>query len=305
MKRYLLKRLGQALLAVLGAATIVFFIIRLSGDPARLMLPPEASEEQVSALRESLGFNQPLWMQYLDYLRNLLTGDLGHSLYYKESALKLVLERMPATIDLAVFAILIAVTFGLLAGILSAYKKNSWIDYIVNAWIFLTQSLPVFWIGIVLIMVFAVRLHLLPTSGNRGLESIVLPAVTLAAYPIAPIARTMRASLLEVMDKGYMVTSRAQGFSKRRRVFKRGLKNAFLPVITVISLEFGVMIAGAVVTETIFSWPGVGQLIIQGVGNRDFPLVQASILVVSTIYIAITLITDLIYHRLDPRIKLQ
>ena len=305
MKHYVLKRLGQSVLAVLGAATLVFFIICLSGDPARLMLPPEASEEQVTALRESLGFNQPLWMQYIDYLKNLFTGDLGNSLYYKESALKLVLERMPATIDLAMFAIIIAVTVGLLAGIVSAYKKNSWIDYVVNGWIFLTQSLPVFWIGIVLIMIFAVNLHWLPTSGNRGLESIILPALTLAAYPIAPIARTMRASLIEVMDKGYMITSQAQGFSKPSRILKRGLKNAFLPVITVISLEFGVMIAGAVVTETIFSWPGVGQLIIQGVSNRDFPLVQASILVISIIYIAITLVTDLIYHRLDPRIKVH
>ncbi|MEJ8305186.1 ABC transporter permease [Saccharibacillus sacchari] len=305
MKRYVLKRLGQALLAVIGAATIVFFIIRLSGDPARLMLPPEAGEDQIAALRQSLGFDRPLGMQYLEYLKNLLTGDLGRSLYYKESALKLVLDRMPATVDLAVFAILIAVTVGLLVGILSAYYKNSFIDYVLNGWIFLTQSLPVFWIGIVLILIFAVNLHWLPTSGNRGLESIVLPAITLAAYPIAPIARTMRASLIEVMEQGYMVTSQAQGFSKRRRIFKRGLKNALLPVVTVISLEFGVMIAGAVVTETIFSWPGVGQLIIQAVSNRDFPLVQASILVVSAIYIMLTLATDLIYHVIDPRIKVR
>nr|WP_305120910.1 ABC transporter permease [Saccharibacillus sp. JS10] len=212
---------------------------------------------------------------------------------------------MPATIDLAVFAIIIAVAVGLLVGILSAYYKNSIIDYLLNGWIFLTQSLPVFWIGIVLILIFAVNLHWLPTSGNRGLESIILPALTLAAYPIAPIARTMRASLIEVMEQGYMVTSQAQGFSKRRRIFKRGLKNALLPVVTVISLEFGVMIAGAVVTETIFSWPGVGQLIIQAVSNRDFPLVQASILVVSILYITLTLVTDLIYHRIDPRIKVR
>ncbi|MFK4304791.1 MULTISPECIES: ABC transporter permease [unclassified Paenibacillus] len=305
MKRYVFRRFLQSLLAVLGAATIVFFIIRLSGDPARLMLPPEAGEEQVAALRESLGFNQPLWMQYVDYIKNLVTGDLGNSLYYKDSALKLVLERMPATVDLAVSAIVIAIVVGLAAGIISAYKKNSFIDYVISIWIFLTQSLPVFWIGIVLIMIFAVNLHLLPTSGNRGLASLILPAVTLAAYPIAPIARTMRASLIEVMNQSYMTTSQAQGFSKRQRILRRGLKNAFLPVVTVISLEFGVMIAGAVVTETIFSWPGVGQLIIQGVSNRDFPLVQASILVVSIIYILINFITDLIYLWIDPRIKVQ
>lgn len=305
MKRYVFRRFLQSLLAVLGAATIVFFIIRLSGDPARLMLPPEAGEEQVAALRESLGFNQPLWMQYVDYIKNLVTGDLGNSLYYKDSALKLVLERMPATVDLTVSAIVIAIVVGLAAGIISAYKKNSFIDYVISIWIFLTQSLPVFWIGIVLIMIFAVNLHLLPTSGNRGLASLILPAVTLAAYPIAPIARTMRASLIEVMNQSYMTTSQAQGFSKRQRILRRGLKNAFLPVVTVISLEFGVMIAGAVVTETIFSLPGVGQLIIQGVSNRDFPLVQASILVVSIIYILINFITDLIYLWIDPRIKVQ
>ncbi|ASA21204.1 ABC transporter permease [Paenibacillus donghaensis] len=305
MKRYVLKRFLQSLLAVLGAATIVFFIIRLSGDPARLMLPPEASEDQVAALRESLGFNQPVWIQYIDYLKNLVTGDLGNSLYYKDSALSLVLGRMPATIDLAVSAILIAVVLGLGAGILSAYKKNSFVDHALSGGVFLIQSLPVFWVGIVLILIFAVNLHLLPTSGNRGLTSLMLPALTLAAYPIAPIARTMRASLIEVIDQSYMTTSKAQGFSKRRRVLQRGLKNAFLPVITVISLEFGVMIAGAVVTETIFSWPGVGQLIIQGVSNRDFPLVQASILIISIIYIFINFITDLIYLLIDPRIKVQ
>lgn len=305
MKRYVFKRFLQSLVAVLGAATAVFFIIRISGDPARLMLPPEASEDQVNALRESLGFNQPLIMQYFDYLKSLLTGDLGNSLYYKESALKLVLERMPATIDLALAAITIAIVLGLAAGIISAYKKNTFIDYIVSVWIFITQSLPVFWVGIVLIMIFAVHLQLLPTSGNRGLESMILPAITLAAYPIAPIARTMRAALIDVLDQSYMTTNKAQGFSKRQRVFRRGLKNAFLPVITVISLEFGVMIAGAVVTETIFSWPGVGQLIIQGVSNRDFPLVQASVLVVSVLYISINFITDMIYLLIDPRIKVQ
>lgn len=305
MKQYIVKRIFQSLLAIIGVATVVFFIIRLSGDPARLMLPPEASEEQVTALRESLGFNQPLWNQYVDYMKDLATGNLGKSLYYKDSAFSLVMERLPATIDLAVFAIIIAVVVGLLAGIISAYKKNTWLDYGISTWIFLTQSLPVFWVGIVLIMIFAVQLHWLPTSGNRGLVSIILPAVTLAAYPIAPIARTMRASLIDVLNQSYMVTNQAQGFSKGKMVFKRGLKNALLPVVTVISLEFGVMIAGAVVTETIFSWPGVGQLIIQGVNNRDFPLVQASILVVSVLYIFINFITDMVYLWIDPRIKVQ
>lgn len=304
LRSYLLKRLGQSLIAVLGVATIVFFIIRISGDPTRLMLPPEATEVQVEALRESLGFNQPILVQYKEYLLSLFQGDFGQSLYFKEPALQMVLHRLPATIDLAVTAIVIAVILGLTAGIISAYRKNSWLDFFISSGVFALQSLPVFWVGIVLILIFAVRLNWVPTSGNQGLVSLVLPAITLAAYPIAPIARTMRASLIEVMDQDYMLTSKAQGFSKRQRILRRGLKNAFLPVITVISLEFGVMIAGAVVTETIFSWPGVGSLIVQAVSNRDFPLVQASVLVISLIYILLTFVTDIVYRMIDPRIKL-
>lgn len=305
MKQYIVKRFLQSLLAILGAATVVFFIIRLSGDPARLMLPPEASEAQVTALRESLGFNRPLIVQYLDYLKDMATGHFGNSLYFKESAFQLVLERMPATLDLAVSAILIAVLVGVAAGIFSAYRKNTFVDHLINIWIFITQSLPVFWVGIVFIMIFANQLHWFPTSGNNGLISLVLPALTLAAYPIAPIARTMRSSLIDVLEQSYMVTNIAQGFSRRSMIMKRGLKNALLPVVTVISLEFGVMIAGAVVTETIFSWPGVGQLIMQAVSNRDFPLVQASILIISILYIMISFITDMIYLWIDPRIKVQ
>ncbi|MNW34777.1 Glutathione transport system permease protein GsiC [compost metagenome] len=305
MRPYIIRRVWQSLLAVLGAATVIFFIIRLSGDPARLMLPPEAGEEQVAALRSSLGYDRPLLVQYVDYLKDLITGNLGNSLYFKESALQLVLNRLPQTIGLAVAAIVIAVVVGMLVGIVSAYKKNSIVDYLLSTWIFVTQSLPVFWVGIVLILIFSVQLHWFPTSGNRGWASLVLPAITLAAYPIAPIARTMRSALIDVLEQSYMITSKAQGFSRRQMVFKRGLKNALLPVITVISLEFGVMIAGAVVTETIFSWPGVGQLIVQGVSNRDFPLVQASILVISVLYIAINFLTDLIYLWIDPRIKVQ
>lgn len=305
MRPYIIRRVWQSLLAVLGAATVIFFIIRLSGDPARLMLPPEAGEEQVAALRSSLGYDRPLLVQYVDYLKDLITGNLGNSLYFKESALQLVLDRLPQTIGLAVAAIVIAVVVGMLVGIVSAYKKNSIVDYLLSTWIFVTQSLPVFWVGIVLILIFSVQLHWFPTSGNRGWASLVLPAITLAAYPIAPIARTMRSALIDVLEQSYMITSKAQGFSRRQMVFKRGLKNALLPVITVISLEFGVMIAGAVVTETIFSWPGVGQLIVQGVSNRDFPLVQASILVISVLYIAINFLTDLIYLWIDPRIKVQ
>ncbi|WP_407667825.1 ABC transporter permease [Paenibacillus massiliensis] len=305
LRPYIIRRVWQSLLAVLGAATVIFFIIRLSGDPARLMLPPEAGEEQVAALRSSLGYDRPLLMQYVDYLKDLITGNLGNSLYFKESALQLVLDRLPQTIGLAVAAIVIAVVVGMLVGIVSAYKKNSFVDYLLSTWIFVTQSLPVFWVGIVLILIFSVQLHWFPTSGNRGWASLVLPAITLAAYPIAPIARTMRSALIDVLEQSYMITSKAQGFSRRQMVFRRGLKNALLPVITVISLEFGVMIAGAVVTETIFSWPGVGQLIVQGVSNRDFPLVQASILVISVLYIAINFLTDLIYLWIDPRIKVQ
>lgn len=305
MTKYSIKKLLQSLLAVFGAITIVFFILRLSGDPARLMLPPEASEEQVIAMRASLGFSKPLWQQYVDYLTSVLTGDFGNSLYYKSSALELVLDRLPATLLLALTAILLSIIPGIAAGIISAYKKNTIIDYLINGFVLFGQSMPVFWVALILIMIFAVNLHWLPTSGFDGPLSLILPASALALYSVAPIARTTRASLVKVLDENYIMTAESQGYLTHQILLGHALKNSLLPVITVIGLEFGSMVGGAVVSETVFSWPGVGRLIMQAISNRDFPLVQACVLVLSIIFILINLVIDILYFYIDPRIKYE
>ncbi|OGO81411.1 MAG: ABC transporter permease [Clostridiales bacterium GWC2_40_7] len=303
MKRYVIKRVVSSIIAILGAATVVFFLIRISGDPIRLMLSMEATNEQVEALRETMGYNAPLYIQYGRFIINLFKGDFGNSLHYGQPALGLIIERIPATLQLAIAAILLASVLGILAGIVCAVRRNGFFDMIVSFFVLLGQSVPVFWLSILLIIVFAVTLTIFPTSGNYGLLSLVLPAIALSAYPAATITRLMRSSLLDVMNEDYIRTARAKGVAKWGVVFLHALKNAFIPVLTVIGLEFGVMLGGAVVTETIFAWPGVGRLMIQAVYNRDFPLVQACVLAISFIFVFVNLIVDLSYTLFDPRIK--
>lgn len=306
MTRYLGRRLLWSLLSILGAVAVVFLAIRLTGDPVRLMLPPEAGEAEAAALRETLGFNRPLWEQFVTYLGDLFSGNLGDSLFYGEPALGLVLQRLPATLGLALAAIVISTVVGLAAGIVMAAKRNTLIDAALSAVVQFCQSMPVFWIGILLILLFSVHLQWLPTSGfGSGWRSFILPALALSFYSAAPIARTTRASLIRVLDENFVLVSRAQGFTTGEILLRKVLKNALLPVVTVIGLEFGSMLGGAVVTETLFAWPGVGRLIMQGIANRDFPLVQAGILVVSVLYILTNFVIDLVYLRLNPRIRLE
>ena len=303
MGKYIIKRAIGAVISILGAATIVFFLIRISGDPVRLMLPPEASEEQVVQLRESLGYDDPLLVQYGRYLLDLCKGDFGTSLHYKQPALGLILERIPATLELAVLAIGVASVLGILAGIVAAVRRNGIFDMVSNVLVMLGQSIPVFWLSILLILIFSVTLKIFPTSGRSGIMSMILPSIALAAYPAATITRLMRSSLLDVMSQDYIRTARAKGVAKWGVVFRHALKNAFVPVLTVIGMEFGTMLGGAVVTETIFAWPGIGRLMIQAVYNRDFPLVQACVLVISFIFVVVNLVVDLSYTLFDPRIK--
>lgn len=303
MKRYIIKRVASSIIAILGAATVVFFLIRISGDPVRLMLPMEATEEQVQALKVTLGYNDPLYIQYGRFIINLFKGDFGNSLHYGQPALQLIIERIPATLQLSILAMLLASVLGILAGIVCAVRRNGFFDMITSFFVLFGQSVPVFWLGILLILVFAVNFGILPTSGNYSIISYVLPAITLAAYPAATITRLMRSSLLDVMNEDYIRTAKAKGVAKWGVIFSHALKNAFIPVLTVIGLEFGIMLGGAVVTETIFAWPGVGRLMIQAVYNRDFPLVQACVLVISFIFVFVNLVVDLSYSLFDPRIK--
>ncbi len=303
VSRYLIKRIIGSIIAIFGAVTIVFFLIRISGDPVRLMLPMEATEAQVEALRQSLGFNDPVLVQYGHFLVNILHGDFGTSLHYGQPALGLILERLPATIQLSVVAILLASVIGILAGIICAVRRNGIFDMLANFLVLIGQSIPVFWLSILLILVLSVMHPIFPTSGRGGMMSLVLPSIALAAYPAATVTRLMRSSLMEVMGEDYIRTARAKGVAKWGVVFKHALRNAFIPVLTVIGLEFGVMLGGAVVTETIFAWPGVGRLMIQAVYNRDFPLVQACVLVISMIFVFVNLMVDISYSLFDPRIK--
>ncbi|MDR3354296.1 MAG: ABC transporter permease [Synergistaceae bacterium] len=304
-RRVLIRNGFQAILTALSAVALTFFIIRLSGDPVRLMLPPEASEARVSEMREFLGFDRPMSVQFIDYLKGVMRGDLGKSLYFKQPALELFIDRLPATILLAAIAIVLAVVIGVSLGAMAACRKNGPVDYAVNAIVLAGQSMPVFWIGIMLIFAFSLRWHVFPSSGNERWLSIVLPAISLAAYPVAPIARTVRSSLLNALSENYIISARAQGFSETQIIFRHALKNAMLPVVTVIGLEFGSLLGGAVVTETVFSWPGVGRLVMTGVLNRDFPLVQTSVLMISLVYILVNFVTDLLYLYIDPRIRID
>jgi peptide/nickel transport system permease protein len=303
MARYLFKRLLQSIVTLWCVLTVIFLLVRLAGDPAQLMLPVDATRHDVVALNASLGLNHSLGVQYWDYLQSVVQGNFGESLYYKQSVLSLIAERLPATLTLAVVAIVIAIIVGSLMGIVSAIKKDTWIDRLSTSLVFLLQSFPAFFIGILLILIFAVKLHLVPTSGNATPVAILLPAFTLAAYPIAPIARTMRTSLIENMGEKFVLANQAMGFNDVDIVFNRVLKNAMLPVVTVIGLELGTMIGGAVVTETVFSWPGLGQLIIQAVQKRDFPLIQAGVIIISAFYIIINFGVDVLYLYFDPRVK--
>lgn len=303
MGRYLIKRVLTSFIAILGAATLVFCMIRVSGDPVRSMLPAEASAEQVTALRHSLGYDKPLAVQYGDMLLGILRGDLGVSTHYQQDALSLVLERLPATLSLAAMAILLSSIIGITVGTVAAARRNGFFDVISNLFVMAGQAMPVFWLSILLIQYLAVQLHWFPTSGMSGWNSYVLPTLALACYPAASITRLMRSSILDVLAQDYIRTAWAKGFAIWRVVVFQAVKNALVPVITVIGMEFGSLLGGAVVTETIFAWPGVGRLMIQAVNNRDFPLVQASVLVISILFVLVNFLVDVSYTLLDPRVK--
>jgi ABC-type dipeptide/oligopeptide/nickel transport system permease component len=288
----------------LGVTVIVFMLVQMAGDPVLIALSGTAATEQdLQELRDELGYNDPLLVQYYRYIGQAVRGDLGKSLRFKQPALDLVMERMPATVQLAVAALLFALVIALPVGVLSAVKRHTWIDHGGMLLALLGQSIPLFWLGIMLVLVFAVELRWFPPGGAGSWKHLVLPAITLGAYPMARIARLTRSSLLEVINQEYINTARAKGLREFRVITRHAMRNAALPVVTVVGLMFGTLMGGAVVTETIFAWPGVGLLTIQAIQNRDFPLVQAAVLVVAVAFIFVNLSVDLLYAYLDPRIR--
>ncbi|MGH7277716.1 MAG: nickel ABC transporter permease [Candidatus Rokuibacteriota bacterium] len=305
MKTYLLRRLWQSLVVLLGVSFVVFFILHLTGDPAAVLLPPEASAEDLERFREAMGFNDPFFVQYGRFLGGALQGDFGMSIRHDESAFTLVLERMPATFELAGAALLLALCLAIPAGILSAVRRNSALDYFSTVIALLGQSMPTFWLGIMLILLFSVQWNLLPSSGRGGWEHLILPAVTLGLFTTARIARLTRSGMLEVLNQDYIRTARAKGVSGPPVVWKHALKNAAIPIVTIVGIELGTLLGGSVITETIFAWPGVGRLSVQAIANRDYPVVQASVFLLSTTFVLVNLFVDVIYTYLDPRIRLR
>lgn len=304
MKAYIIKRLFHSIFVLIGISIVVFIILHLTGDPAALLMPMDATPEQVAQFRQEMGFNDPLIIQYWRFFKGTLRGDFGQSFRHNQPALSLVLERMPATIQLTFAALAIALIIAIPVGIISAIKRNSILDHIGMTGALLGQSTPVFWLGVMLILVFSVILQWFPSSGRGGIENLVLPAITLGMYSMARTARMMRSSMLEVLGQEYMKTAKAKGLSPHMVILKHALKNAAIPVVTIVGMELGTLLGGAVITETIFAWPGVGRLAVQAIYNRDYPVVQAAVFLLASIFVLVNLLVDIIYTYLDPRVKL-
>jgi len=290
---------------LLLVALTAFLLAHLTGDPVRLMVPEDATERQIAELRHALGLDRSLAVRFTDYLAHALRGDLGPSLRYRKPTLSLILERMPATVELSTAAMAVALLVAIPAGIISAARPGSLLDTLTSTASVAGQALPPFWIGIMLIVLFAVQLGWLPAAGRGGLKHLCLPAITLGLFPMARLTRILRSSLLEVLQEDFIRTARAKGLAELRVLVRHGLRNASIPVLTVAGLTYGNILGGTVITESVFAWPGVGRLALEAVYNRDFPLVQAIVLVVAGIFVLINLLVDLAYGWLDPRIRLR
>lgn len=305
MLSYFLQRLSGACLVVLGVVSIVFLLIHLvPGDPVEIMLGESASAADREALRTALGLDRPLQVQYLGYLGNLLQLDLGTSIHYRQPVAALLQARIPATGLLAGVTLILTVLLALPLGILAAVRHNTLWDSGAMGFSLLGVSIPNFWLGPLLIMVFSLWLGWLPVSGQGGAASVVLPALTLGTGLAAVLSRMVRSSMLEILHEDYLRTARAKGLPPLRVILHHALRNALLPVITLVGLQLGALLAGAVITETVFSWPGIGLLTIESIQSRDYPVVQACVLLISVTYVMVNLLTDLAYAWIDPRIRL-
>lgn len=303
MLRLILARLLQVPVVILAMSLLVFVFLNASGDPAQMLMPIEASPEDLERMRRSLGLDQPLYVQYWNFLINALQGDFGVSIRSRQPAIDTVLNALPATLELALAAMIVSTAISIPLGIAAAVKRDTPIDTAATVVAVLGQSMPVFWLGILLILVFSVTLHWLPVSGRGSWQALILPAVTLGWYMNALMTRLTRSSMLEVLSEPYIRTARAKGLPARTIIMRHAFRNARIPIITVWGLQVGAMLTGTVVTETVFSWPGLGRASIHAVLGRDFPVVMASIALFTLIFVMINLIVDLTYYALDPRIR--
>ena len=307
MSAFLLRRLLHAVFVVWGVITVVFFLVRLTGDPVVFLVDQTATQAEIAYTRHLLGLDRPLYRQYLAFLGDVPRGDFGLSIREKRPAMRLVLEHFwPATVQLSVAAIVLSTLLAIPLGVISATRKDALADHLSRISSLFLQSMPSFWLGMVLILLFAVQFHgLLPSYGSGSLRHLILPAVTLAAAPLAQNVRLIRAGLLEVLNQDYIRTARAKGVTECLVIYRHALRNAALSVITVTGLSLGFMLSGAIVIETVFSWPGLGRLLVQAVPSRDFPVIQAGVFVFAVIFVAINLLVDVLYTLVDPRVRLS
>jgi len=302
MGNYLLKRLYHSFIVIFGITLIIFIITHMIGDPVVLLLSPEATQADRDELQRQLGLDRPLPVQYMVFLKDAVRGDFGTSFRHQRPALELVLHHLPATLELTLAAMVLSVLISIPLGILASVKPGSLLDRTGMTFALFGQSAPVFWIGIMFILLFGVKLRWFPISGRGGIENLIMPAMTLALFSTAAQTRLTRSSMLDVLDKDFIRTARSKGLHESRVILKHGLKNALIPIITIVALQFGMMLSGAVITETIFAWPGVGRLAVNAIYNRDYPVIQAAVFVTSFFFIFINLIVDIIYTKIDPRI---
>jgi peptide/nickel transport system permease protein len=303
MLRYLVARLAQAAVAVFLSLTAVFFLVRITGDPVILFLPLDVQPKDIAAFRHLLGFDRPLWVQYGTFLANALHGDFGASLRYRAAALPLVLHRLPATLELAATSLAVVAAVAVPVGIVSAARRGTAVDHAGIALTAFGQAIPGFWLGLMLIWVFGVWLRWLPVGGFGGPAHFVLPTLTLTAFYAAQVARVTRSSVLDALGQDYVRTARAKGMREPRVLTRHVLKNAAIPIVTVFGLNAGQLLGGAVVTETIFAWPGVGAYVLNALLGRDFPVVMVGVLLTSVIYVAANLVVDLSYLWLNPQVR--
>ena len=309
MLTYIVRRVLVAIPTLLGVATIVFLLVRLlPGDPAAVIAGPEATDVQIAHIRHQLDLDQPIWLQYVAFLTRLLQGNLGISTRSGHTVVQEILDRAPYTLELAVIATVVATTVGIGLGVLAATRPNSKLDLLISGSAVFGISMPVYWLGLMLIILFSIKFHEwhlggLPAAGAGDWTATILPSATLSLFSLGLVSRMTRSSMLEVMGQDYVRTARAKGADRRVVLFKHALRNALLPVVTAVSLQFGALLGGAVLTETVFSWPGVGRLLVDSIFSRDYPMVQGVVLMFSFAFILVNLTTDLLYAYVDPRIR--
>jgi peptide/nickel transport system permease protein/oligopeptide transport system permease protein len=302
---YVVRRVLVAIPTLLGVATVVFSLLRLlPGDPATLIAGPTATPQVIANIRHQLGIDQPIWQQYLGFLGRLVRGDLGISSRTGQPVVQEILTRAPYTAELALTSLVLAIAVGVAAGVLAATRRNTGADLGISGAAVFGVSMPVYWLGLMLIIVFAVRLRVLPAAGNdQGVLSLILPSITLALFSMGLVARQTRSAMLEVLGQDFVRTARAKGAGRQAVLIRHALRNALLPIVTTIGLQFGTLLGGAVITESVFAWPGMGRLLLDSISGRDYPVVQGVVLLLSVAFITINLLTDLVYAYVDPRIR--